>query len=365
MAFSFSKLLQSEKNPIVNTPTATVGIDIGSTSVKVVEIEETERALMLRTYGELQLGPYGGKDLGASVSLDREKKTEAIVDVIRESQVTVKHGARGIPLSYSFLTVIPVNFRDGEDPAAQVTVEAKKYVPLPLADVTLDWSELPPIKKSKTNVHEVLIAAIENKALGEYRDILTVIGMTGEPAEIEAFSIVRALWKKSDTTLAIIDMGAKVSKLYIARDGALERIHRVPVGGEQITKRAAELLGVSFEEAETMKRAYNKDDEHARDIYKAMTSVIEDPLREFSRLIAQYEARMGTPIGRIACAGGVATSPYFITYTKDLLAHDGVVLANAFSKVAYPAFMEDTLAEIAPVFTVSLGAALRQFQSDE
>ena len=141
MAFSFAKIFSGVKGSTA-APTATVGIDIGSSSVKVVEIEQTDRALMLRTYGELQLGPYGGSPLGETVQLDATKQTEAIVDVLRESQVTTKHGALAMPLSSSFVTVVPVTLGPEEDMGSRVPVEAKKYIPLPLNDVTLNWNEL-------------------------------------------------------------------------------------------------------------------------------------------------------------------------------------------------------------------------------
>lgn len=363
MAFSLRNLFSKNTTSTAPANGATFGIDIGSSSVKVVEIERTEEALILRTYGELQLGPYNEKELGMGVSLTKKQKVSAVVDVIREAQVGVKHGALAMPLSSSFLTVMPVTVGAGQELSSRITIEAKKYVPLPLADVTLDWSVLNPVDKEKTSVEEVLLAAIENKALSEYQALLHEIGMTGEPAEIEAFSTVRSLVKPKVSTSAIVDIGAKTAKLYIVRDGNLERIHRVATGGEMITKRTAELLQISFAEAENKKRAYQKSDPSARDLYNAMSSVIESPLQEFARLIQHYETRLGAPIDEIQCTGGVASSPYFVPYTKTLLAHEQVHLANPFTKVAYPAFMEDTLTAIAPSFSASMGAALRGLQS--
>ena len=363
MSFSLSQLFSKAQTATANVAgntKSTVGIDIGSASVKVVEIEQTEQALMLRTYGQLQLGPYENKQLGQAVQLDTKQKTEAVVDVIREAQVNTHHGALAMPLSSSFMTVIPIRLTDGEDIESRIPVEAKKFVPVPLTDVTLDWTELP-VSDDRVQIPEVMLAAIENKALDEYKAVLGAVGMTSEPAEIEAFSLLRSLWKQSDTTLAIIDIGARTTKLYIARDETIERIHRVAVGGEHITVRISELLHQSFAEAENNKRSYTKESPEARDIHKTMASVIDSPLSEFRRLIQQYEARIGEPIARVVFSGGVSASPYFLAYAKDRIGRE-VEIGNPFGKVAYPAFMEDTLTQITPLFGVSLGAALRQFQ---
>lgn len=361
MAFSLAKVFSGVKSQQQDSPTNTVGIDFGSSSVKVVEIEQTDKALTLKTYGELQLGPYGNKELGEVVKLENKKQVEALVDVLREARVTAKHGALAMPLASSFMTVIPIAAAAEEDLSTRIPVEARKYVPLPLPEVTLDWTELKASDGAETRLREVMLAAIENRALNDYRALLTAIGMTGEPAEIESFSLVRSLWKSSDTTLAIMDFGAQISKLYIVRDGVLERLHRVSHGGNQISRRISELLGLSFSEAEDLKRSYERSHPQARDIYKAMVSVVESPLLEFKHIINQYEARSGSPIARVSISGGVSASPYFLPYVQDSLGRS-VEGGNPFSKVAYPAFMEDTLTSISPVFATSLGAALRQFQ---
>lgn len=361
MALSLSNIFTGLRQASSPSEPTTVGIDIGSASVKVVEIEETPRTIMLRTYGELQLGPYDQKPLGEIVALDGARRMEAVSDVMREAGVTGRRGALAMPLSSSFLTVIPVKANNQEDLSAQIPVEARKYVPLPLTDVALDWTELPPRDNNKTTAREVLLAAIENKALAEHRDLLNSIGMTGEQAEIEAFSLIRSLWRSSDTTLGILDLGARSSKLYIVRGGMLERLHRVAMGGREITRLAAERLQLSFEDAENQKRSYDRTSESGRRIFEAMASTIDGPLSEFGRLIGQYEARMGGQLGRIVVSGGVASSPYCLDYIKDRFGRP-VEKADPFAKVAYPAFMEDTLKDIGPSFGVALGAALRAFQ---
>lgn len=360
MAFSLSNIFTGLRQQTNNITPSTVGIDIGSASIKVVEIEETPRTIMLRTYGELQLGPYDSKVLGEIAMLDATKKVEAVTDVMREAGVSSRSGALAMPLSSSFLTIIPVNLAPQEDLSTRIPVEARKYVPLPLTDVALDWSELPQ-SDSKTSMHEVLLAAIENKALAEHRALLTAIGMTGEAAEIEAFSLVRSLWRTKDTTLAIIDIGAQSSKLYIVRSGMLERLHRVSVGGREISRLISEKLSLPFEEVENLKRNYDRSTPQGAVVFQSMTSVVDSSLAEFGRLIGQYEARIGGQIGRLVISGGVSSSPYCVEYVKDRFGRP-VEKADPFAKVAYPAFMEDTLKDIGPSFGVALGAALRAFQ---
>lgn len=362
MSFSLENIFGGLKKTVKKTVSGSVlGIDIGGSSVKVVEIEETPRTIMLRTYGELQLGPYEGKSLGDIVYLSDAKKVEAVSDVMREAGVTGRQGSLAIPLSSSFLTVLPITMTPQTDIAATIPVEARKYVPLPLTDVSLDWTELPPVGDKQTNIKEILLAAIENEALKQHRSLLTSIGMVGEATEIEAFGLIRSIWRQKDTTLAIIDFGARSSKLYIVRNGILERTHRVATGGREITRRIADALKIDFETAENQKRAYERGTEAGTVMFQIMTAVMEGPLIEFGQLIGQYEARLGAQIGRVVLAGGVSASPYAVDYVKDRFARP-VEISDPFAKVAYPAFLEDTLKNIGPSFGVALGAALSKFQ---
>lgn len=357
MAFSLKGLFSSSVEA-VSTPDRVVGIDVGRSSVKVVEVENTERALMLKTYGELQLGPYAEKALGETAVLTQEQHITAIVDVIREAGVEATHGILSIPLTSSFLTAAPVPHITEEGFESQIMAEAKKYIPLPLADVALDWTELAKIENSDGSmrqVTEVLIAAVEHETIQSYKTIAEAIKMGSSPSEIEAFSLVRALSTPDDTTVSIIDLGAYTAKLYLVRDGMIERVHRVPAGGAKITAKIAEQQGISFAEAEELKRSGQ-----APELTSITQSVLTPPLGQFKRLLTQYESRNGGAVDRILLSGGVVTSPQVPQIVADTMGRE-VALGNGFDKVAYPAFMEDTLREIAPIFGVSLGAAFRPY----
>ena len=364
MGLGLSNIFSSLRTVKDSTPESVVGVDIGSSSIKVVELQRTDKALMLRTYGELQLGPYADQPLGASVSLEQKRLVESLVDVIRESGVKARNGVLAIPLSASFVTVVPISVKKGEKLEAKINVESRKYIPVPLSEVILDWSLLNQYGDKDVEVHEVLLAAIQNDAYARYEELMSEINMATHPSEIEMFSTIRGAFDAKDTTLTIIDIGAETSKLFIAKDGALERIHRVYEGGTNCTKRIAHLLGISFDEAEEMKRAYTDDMPHARDIHKAYVSSLERSVLEFKRVIEQYEARSGEKIGRTVLTGGAAQFPAVVPYISDVLSRK-VEVAKPFDKVAYPAFMEDTLGEIGMTFTAALGAALRPFEATE
>ena len=167
----------SLKSTTTSAPKRVVGIDFGSSSVKVVELASEEGVLTLKTYCELQLGPYGEQDLGTVVRLEVPKQTEALVDVLRESKVTATSGVMTLQLSTSFVTVFSVAAKEDEDLGPRVRIEARKYIPVSMADVTLDWSELPALGDASTTVREVLVAAVQNAAHADAKALLHAVKM--------------------------------------------------------------------------------------------------------------------------------------------------------------------------------------------
>jgi type IV pilus assembly protein PilM len=362
MAFDLGKLFASLQTKKILAPTKVVGIDFGSASVKVVELEKREDGVALTTYGELQLGPYAGNPMGSAVKLSLQKKTEALVDVLRESGVTAKDAVFALPLSDSFITVMSLPIGKDENIAARVHVEARKYIPIPINDVTLEWTEVTQETAGAASlVHDVLLVAIQNQSVADTRTLLDSVGSAAAPAEIELFSCMRAVSGVGDTSLAVMDFGGSVSKLYIAESGVLQRLHRVQSGGTHATQKIATELAIAVEDAENRKRNYSLIDANSANIKSIVEQTGFRALQEFKRVLDQYETRVNRKIERVVITGGVTLFPEFDAFVSYTLSRE-VSVVNGFKKVASPAFMEDTLQGIAPTFTTALGAALRQFE---
>ena len=342
-----------------------VGIDIGSSSLKVVELQDKKGVVTLSTYGEIQLGPYAGKDLGESVTLEAKQEQEALVDIFREASVKAKKAVFAMPLSSSFVTNVTVKAEPDTDISAMVRVEARKVIPASLSEVTLDWAEVDVTKqknkKKDENEHNVLIAAIQNSALDRFKILMQFVGVKQPPTEIECFSAIRGLYSSTIPDFALVDIGASSTKLYISRNGLLMRMYRIRAGGALATKRIAEALGVSFAEAETLKYQADKSNNNFTELKRAHDSSYDRAFREFSQVLREYERKTGNQINQVYLSGGGAMFPGINKQLSDALGKE-VEMSNPFKKVAYPAFMEDVITEIGPSFTVALGAALRNFE---
>jgi len=339
-----------------------VGIDIGSSSIKVVELQNRNEVITLTTYGELQLGPYeDGKTVGQSVTLPPNIERQALVDVLRESAVKSHEAVFAMPLSSSFVTTMTLKADPKEDITSRVRVEARKYIPVPIAEVTLDWAEIDTRDVVSETSRDVLLAAIQNDALRRFKTLMQTVEFSNPPTEIECFSSIRGLYSSAEPDMAIIDIGATSTKLYLVHNGLLQRMYRVRAGGSIVTQLMAKELDLSFEDAEILKRSITHKQEQFSTIQKIHHNHYDRVLKEFRKVIEEYEARTGSEISVIHMAGGGGAFPGLDVLIGHHL-NRPAVKANPFNKVAYPAFMEDTMNEIGPTFSVALGAALRAFE---
>ena len=350
--------------PVMATNNRVVGVDIGASSIKVVELQNRDNVITLTTYGELELGPYDEeKPVGQSVNLAAPIERQALVDILRESAVKAKQAVFAMPLSSSFVTVMTLSAPVDEDISPRVRVEARKYIPVPIAEVTLDWAEVEhgTTTEGDTETRDVLLAAIQNEALKRFTTLMQTVEFANPPIEVECFSAIRSLYSDDDPDIAIIDVGAVSTKLYIVRGGLLQRMYRVRAGGTVYTEKLASALKCSFEEAEVLKRSLSVEHPQFQEALKVHQIAYDKVLKEFEQVIADYESRIGVTVPAIQLIGGGSLFPNFAAYVSQHL-NRPAVLATPFNKVAYPAFMEDTMSVIGPSFTVALGAALRTFE---
>src|SRR3989338_9129084 len=162
---SFSTLFKKEIKSVI-------GVDIGTSTIKVVQLRRERGRVILETYGAIALGPYGGVEIGRATALPAEKIAEALKDVVREANVTTVDAALSIPYSSSLVSIIKLPAAVEKQLAQVVPIEARKYIPVPISEVLLDWfvvsggKTTDPAKKL-----EVLLVAIHNDTLAKFRSI--------------------------------------------------------------------------------------------------------------------------------------------------------------------------------------------------
>lgn len=362
MQFDFSKLSQALRFGGKSGETGVVGIDIGSSSIKVVQLTRNGDEISLGTYGELQLGPYANVEIGRATNLDPARLAEALVDILREAGVTTKQAALSISYASSFVTVLSLPVADEAKLASMVPLEARKYVPVSISEVTLDWFVIPDARGTKEGAKtdmRVLLAAIHNEALGKYQAVMKKAALNLTLTEIEIFSTIRSSVHADDGVVFIVDIGAATTKLYVVAAGMVQRAHSITVGSQDMTLSLSQALELSVAEAEELKRQVGIEEEgNDPRIRQSINFALERILTEARRVMGAYEQNASTQVTKVFLTGGGALLRGLLPSAATLLERE-VFLADPFAHVTYPAFLEDTLKEAGPSFAVALGAALR------
>lgn len=360
----FGNLFGKKETPSV------LGIDIGSSAIKVVQIKKKNGQAVLETYGELALGPYGASSIGQSVVLPTDKVASALSDLMKEKEVnvTTKKCGISIPFASSLMSVIELPAVSEKQLATMVPLEARKYIPVPINEVMLDWSLIPKtetredLDPNAPKKMEVLVVAIHNDTIAKYQDIVTKTGLEAGFFEIEIFSTMRSVVDESLTPTMIMDFGAASTKLYIIERGVIKASHTVNRGSQDITAAIANSLGLTIERAEVMKRQVGATGSD-QTLSKIIALVLDYIFAEANRTLLGFEKRYNKTVGKVVLVGGGASLKGLADLAKAAFKTEAV-LGNPFGKLSTPAFIENVLKETGPEFAVAIGLALRKLQDE-
>lgn len=353
-----------------------VGIDIGTSSIKVVEIKKKGGKATLETYGAIDLGSYAGVDSGHVTNLPVEKVIEALKEVLKQSSVSSNSAALSISIQSSliFTVEVPPNVKEGDLPSV-ISTEARKFIPVAVSEVTLDYFVLPKKEPSYEELNnpevssikpvektEVLVIAIQNEAISRYRSIVSECQLQSEFFEIEIFSSLRSNLEHELSAVLLVDFGASRTKLSVVEFGMIKSYHTINRGGADISESIARTLSIPFSKAEYMKKEFglfgNPEEKNLAETIKTHLDYI---FSEANNVLLNYEKKYDQTISKVIFTGGGA----LLKGIKEVAVNNfkaEVEIGRPFSKVGSPAFLDKVLEATGPQFDVALGLALRKLQ---
>ncbi len=344
-------------------PSRTVGIDVGIHSAKVVQLHYEKERAILETYGELLSGKYlktseGGLPAGGGGFL---RYTDADIadllrDILRESNVTAKDAVIGVPATSSFVTPIPFPKIAIKEISQAIPFEARKYVPIPIAEVTLDWEVIEETDQGVT----VLLVAVPKEVIEKFKRISQMLDITLVALEVETFSIVRSLMGMDTTPTLILNMGHYTTTVAVVDRGKLRMSHNISRGSEELTRALAQGMGINQERAEAIKQDIGIEERvEQKEITSVLTPLTDSLLAEIERIVALYNRRTDRKIQKINLTGGGSHMKGLIDYTSTRFGIE-VTRGNPFARVVAPAFLQPMLRDIGPNFSTAVGLALHE-----
>ncbi len=351
----------------------TLGIDIGTASIKAVELSQESGRFKLLNYGFFQLE-------NQEDALEIKQQTTKLPDqdivwgmkeLIKQSKVKSRNVVASIPSFSTFSTVISLPYLSERDLAKTIPFEAKKYIPIPIDEVVIDWSIINLADIEATNIQqepskfgvapivEVFLAAVPRRETERYKNIMNAAGLNLVALELENIALIRSLIGNDLSPVAIVNIGGRSTSILVV-DRGFERIsHNYEIGGFEITKSIARSMGVNLSRAEEFKRTIGLKPESTRVVGEAMTSLLDMMVFETKKTISTYENSKNVKIPKVILVGGVANMPNFSDYFKSKIGLD-VAIGNPFARVVYPKELAKMIPELGPAFAIAAGLAMRE-----
>ena len=346
-----------------------LGVDIGTSYIKIVEISQFGNKQKLGNYGFLPATAFCEKPFHTfeknNLSLSTQNIAKAIKIIIQEAKIKTQQVIFSVPDFATFFTNFEMPMMKKEELEQAVQYEARQHIPLPLKEVFLDWqvirgrvlegNEPSSIQQEKL---KILLVAVSNEIIKQYQEIAKISNLKLISLEAEVFSLMRALVKKNEKgPIALIDIGARSTTCSIFEKVKLENSYSFDMSSDKFDKKIAEKFNINHSEAEKMKRKYGL----LGDFRQTLVPLIDVILIEIEKTFNNFYKKGGTDIQKIILAGGGALLPGLKEYLQIKLKKE-VVVSQPFSVLDYPPILEKTLREMGPSYAIAVGAALRGWE---
>lgn len=335
-----------------------LGIDIGSHSVKLIEMGSEGDAHTLLTAATIPTPP---KALGGNTEVDIETVAAAVKKLVADTGTKTKSVHVALPESQVFTRVIEVPQLSRQELASAIKWEAEQYIPLPLDQVTMDFSILRDGKETGGRTMQVLLVASPKILIDKYVNIIEQAGLGIVSVETEIISACRALARSVATvkTAMIVSLGAQTTDLAILRNGVIAFTRSISAGGEALSRALVQGLGFHQNQAEEFKKTYGLDRRHLEGkIVEAVRPIMDTIVSEIKRAMAFYEEKYNADkVEVVILSGGTARLPGMVVYMAEQVGVE--------SQIANPWVGINKSPKFAPldnegaIFSVAAGLALK------
>lgn len=341
-----------------------VGLDIGSSSIKVVRLQRTNNRIQLTHHGMAPI-PLGSLEGGAIQNPDIV--AEHIKRLLSELRINAKEASIAVAGQTVIVRHVKFPLMDKNELAEGFQWEAERYIPYPLEDAALDFEIVS--RDEANNEMEVMLVAAQKQLIESHVKCVKSAGIQPIAIDVQPFALIRALGllsAQTQKTVVILDIGAGTTDLIIFKTSTPRFTRIIPIAGIRLTKAIADALGCSMEEAEKYKVKYgdlsgDSSDDMTKQVYTALQGTLEEMVLEIRRSIDYYRLQQrDDEIDQIIVAGGGAR----LKNIDDYLARELGVRVTKGNPLQLISIARETpdIIENAPVLSVGVGLALREVE---
>jgi type IV pilus assembly protein PilM len=341
-------------------PKKMVGIDIGTASIKVVELSRWGQGKTLENYGEIKSvslykEPFRNVEKG-SYLLSNYFVSRAIRAVLDEARIRTKAVIFSIPDFSTFCTSFELPPMTKAELPEAIYYNASQYIPLPVTETTLDWKLIKGTPGDKQSPLQIFLVAIPNQTVQDYRTVAQMAGLELYAVEAEALGLARSLAGENKGCICLVDIGVQSTTINIVDRKNLKKSYSIDFAGSQLTYSIASALGLGHTEAEELKNNEGLISQK-EEISKTLYLLIDPLIIEVKKILSDFYLQEGKEVEAIYLTGGTSELPGLKEYFAEVF-KKRVEIPNCFSDLLYPPILGKSLLKMAPSFSVATGVAL-------
>lgn len=345
---------------IFKTRESLLSVDIGSSGIKLVELDTTEEKPKLVNIG---LSPISGDVFSSNVISQSEKVAERITALLDANGIAGKRVVTSVPAPSVFTKRVKMPKQEIDELTSNLQFEAANFIPHNIDAVKLDFHI---IGASGKNQLDVLVVAVKNEIIDSFLNCISLSGLETAVVDVDSFALQNIFElgypELMNKCVALINMGARYSSINVCRDGQSLFSGDISIGGKYFTDSIIEGLGVTPEEAET----YKKSKEGHAAIKDALADILDRNIdyvaSELNRQLSFFWNASGTDggIDRIMVTGGGSLISGLV---EEIGEKTGIVSSrmDCFKGIDTPkSFDRAYLEELEPFMAVALGMGIRE-----
>ena len=341
-----------------------IGLDIGSGSIKLLELREGRKGYKLERFGFKPIDPELIVD---GTVMDAGRLVEAVKELLAEQKVKVKDVAISVSGHSVIVKKITLPLMTEDELEESIRWEAEQYIPFDINDVNIDFHMLGVSEggEAQDQMNVLLVAAKKDK-LTEYTALVTEAGLNPAVVDVDAFTLENMYGinyeVREGEVIALINIGAIVMNINVLKGGTFAFTRDIPLGGNKYTEAIQRDFNVSFEQAEQIKRGESTsgfDPAALTNIFQTLNAeVANEVLRsiEYFKSTSTHEN-----LERVYLSGGTSRIPNLEAAIGEKLGI-AVELINPFNRIEVnpKEFDPEYLKEVAPMAAVAVGLAIRR-----
>jgi type IV pilus assembly protein PilM len=346
-----------------------LGLDIGSSSVKLVHLKEVRRrgtvGFQLQSFGSKPLPPEAIVD---GALMNTTAIVQAILELVGELKIRHKDVAIGVSGHSVIIKKISLPRMSQAELDESIQWEAEQYIPFDVKDVNIDTFPLA-TGNDQTGQMDVLLVAAKKDMINDYTAVVAEAGLSPAVVDVDAFAVQNCYEANYEMptgeTIVLINAGASVVNINIIANGVTTFTRDVTIGGNQYTEEIQKQLNVSYDEAEALKIGGNRHDSDSvvpQDVERVLGTVAEQMAGEIQRSLDFYASTAAdSHIARVLLSGGTAKIPALFKTIEQRVGVP-VEILNPFKNIEIDnrRFDPAYIMEVAPVAAVAVGLALRR-----